>query len=183
MQSRVKVRLGYWVIGLMLVFACAARVVNLDADPSDPTWIGYITDEGRWNETARNRALFGTSGEGDVARLHLLLSPAYQAVNYAVFRTVGVGLAEARAFSAISGILMLLTVCLAMRQHVRMLALGLGVAILGFETNMLAQSRMALPEIPSAFLSLLAFLDHRAVREDAAERAPGGCYWRPPRWR
>ena len=158
MQSRVKVRLGYWVIGLMLVFACAARVVNLDADPSDPTWIGYITDEGRWNETARNRALFGTSGEGDVARLHLLLSPAYQAVNYAVFRTVGVGLAEARAFSAISGILMLLTVCLAMRQHVRMLALGLGVAILGFETNMLAQSRMALPEIPSAFLSLLAFL-------------------------
>ena len=47
---------------------------------------------------------------------------------------------------------------LALRRHVTPFALALGVVILGFEVNLLAESRMALPEMPSVFFSLLAFL-------------------------
>ena len=43
------------------------------------------------------------------------------------------------------------------------------VIILGFETNMLAESRMALPEIPSVLATLLAFLRFGAWAQDEAQ--------------
>lgn len=144
-------------IALLVVLACAARVVHLDADPHFPTWIGYIVDEGRWAESARNLALFGTT-DGFAERVHLLLSPAYQAASYLAFRLFGVSFVSARATAAISGILIVVATYLALRRHVSTFALALGILILGFETNMLAESRMALPELPSVLGSLLAFM-------------------------
>jgi hypothetical protein len=146
------------IIGLVVVLACAARLVHLDADPYFATWIGYITDEGRWSETARNLALFGTPDLTEVGRLHLLLSPGYQGANYLAFRLFGVDLWSARAFAAVAGIILVLIVLLALRRHVSTFALALGAVILGFETNMFAQSRMALPEVPAALGCVLAFL-------------------------
>ena len=145
------------IIGLMVLLACAARLIHLDADPHFPTWISYVVDEGRWNESARNLALFGTT-DAFAGRVHLLLSPGYQAGNYVAFRLFGVDFMSARASAAIAGVLVVFSVFVALRRHVKVLALALGVIILGFETNMLAESRMALPEIPSVLASLLAFL-------------------------
>ncbi len=147
-----------FAIGLLVVLACAARIVHLDADPSFPTWIGYVADEGRWNETARNLALFGAPDASSYARMHLFLTPGYQAVNYVFFRVLGVEFWSARLFSAASGILILLVVLFALRKHVTTWALALGVVILGFEASMLAESRMALPEMPSTMMTLLLFL-------------------------
>ncbi|MEP6942658.1 MAG: phospholipid carrier-dependent glycosyltransferase [Betaproteobacteria bacterium] len=143
---------------VVVLLGCAARVVHLNADPSMPTWIGYITDEGRWNETARNLALFGAVDGSPNARLQLLLSPAYQALNYVVFKWLGVDFWSARLFSAICGIGSMVAVFFALRRHVTPFALALGMVILAFEGNLLFESRMALPEIPSVFFSLLAFL-------------------------
>ncbi len=146
------------IIGILVVVACLARVVHLNADPSVPTWIGYVADEGRWSETARTLALFGTPEGTPNARLQLFISPGYQVVNYVAFRSFGVDFWSARFFAAVCGSLTVVVVFFALRRHVTPFALALGVVILGFETNLLSESRMALPEMPSVFFSLLAFL-------------------------
>lgn len=146
------------LIGLLVLLACAARLVYLDADPGLPTWIGYVADEGRWSETARNVALFGDPDVNWFSRLHLFLSPGYQAVNYIAFLALGVDFWSARIFAAVSGLLVVLTVFLALQRHVTALALALGVVVLGFETNVFALSRLALPEMPAVLATLLAFL-------------------------
>ncbi len=145
-------------IALLVVLACVARVVHLDADPYVSTWIGYVADEGRWSEMARSLALFGTPEVSPVGRLHLVISPGYQMVNYVTFRLFGVDFWSARIFSAVAGSVLVLTVFVALRRHLTPFALALGVVILAVETNLLAQSRMALPEIPSILGCLLAFL-------------------------
>ena len=145
-------------VGFLVVLACAGRLIHLDADPSFPTWIGYVVDEGRWNETARNLALFEDPDVNWMSRLHLFMSPGYQAVNYVVFLALGVDFWSARLFAAITGILLVLTVSLQLRRHVTPLALAFGVVILGLETNCFGQSRMALPEMPALLATLLAFL-------------------------
>jgi hypothetical protein len=147
----------WWIIGLMLL-ACIARVVHLDADPHFPTWIQYVVDEGRWNETARNLALFGAPDGSYVGRLHLTLSPGYQAVNFFLFKTFGVTFWSARFFAAICGILIVISVYWSLRRYATGPALALGIVILGFETNLLAESRLGLPEIPALLGMLLAFL-------------------------
>ena len=160
MRARLPIPPGlaaYGVIGLLVLLACVARLVHLDSDPLFPTWISYVVDEGRWNESARNLALFGTT-DAFAGRIHLFLSPGYQAGNYLAFRLFGVDFMSARASAAIAGVLIVLSVFIALRRHVSAFALALGVIILGFETNMLAASRLALPEIPSLLASFLAFL-------------------------
>ena len=144
-------------IGLLVALACLVRLVHLDADPHFPTWISYIVDEGRWSESARNLALFGTT-EAFADRIHLIMSPAYQVANYLAFRVAGVGFASARASAAIAGLLIVIASCVALRRHVSAFALALGVVILGFEATLLAESRTALPELPSLLGNLLAFL-------------------------
>lgn len=145
-------------VGLLIVIACAGRLLHLDADPSFPTWIGYVIDEGRWSETARNLALFGDADVNWFSRLHLFISPGYQAVNYIIFLALGVDFWSARLFGAVAGILVVLTVFFALRRHITPLALAFGVVILGLETNVFWASRMALPEMPAVLATLLAFL-------------------------
>ncbi|HVE89314.1 MAG TPA: hypothetical protein VNA44_06390, partial [Burkholderiaceae bacterium] len=94
---------------MLIALSCAGRLIYLDADPSFPTWIGYVVDEGRWSETARNLALFGDPDVNWFSRLHLFISPGYQAVNYLVFLALGVDFWSARIFGAVAGILVLLT--------------------------------------------------------------------------
>ncbi len=147
---------GAFVI-VLVVLASAGRLIYLDADPSFPTWIGYVVDEGRWSETARNLALFGDPDVNWFSRLHLFISPGYQAVNYIVFLALGVDFWSARLFGAVAGILVLLTVFVALRRHVTSLALAFGVVVLGLETNVFWASRMALPEMPAVLATLLAF--------------------------
>src|SRR4030095_7061748 len=82
----------------------------------------------------------------------------YQAVNYVVFRLLGVDFWSARLFSAVCGLLTVVVMFFSLRRHVAPFALALGVLILGFQTDLLSESRMALPEMPSVFFTLLAFL-------------------------
>lgn len=166
-------RTSHVAIGLLVVLACVARFVHLDADPLFPSWISYVVDEGRWSESARNMALFGTP-DAFAERIHLLLSPAYQAGNLIAFKLFGVSFISARASAAIAGSLIVVATFAALRVHVSAFALAFGVIVLGFETNMLAESRLALPEIPSALASLLAFLVLAVMRKNRRNAALAG---------
>ena len=155
---------------LLVLLACVVRFVHLDADPLFPTWVAYIVDEGRWNESARNMALFGDMN-AFADRIHLMLSPAYQLCSYLIFKWQGVSFVSARASAALAGSAMVVVVAFCLRRHVTGAALILGVVILGFETHMLVESRLALPEIPAAFATLLSamvLLLARQTRRNAA---------------
>jgi hypothetical protein len=147
----------FWAGCSLLLLAMLARVVNLDADAYFSDWIGYVTDEGRWVETARNLALFGEAQLYGLSRLHLMLSPGFQVVELALFKSFGVSLATARVFSAASSVALLLGWLLLARSLSRPAWL-LGAAVLGLDTTLFSLSRVALPEMPSLLFSQAAFL-------------------------
>src|SRR5262252_2844236 len=142
----------------VVLIGCAARLALLDADPKLPDWIGYVTDEGRWVETARNLALFGELRLYGLSQMHLLLSPGFQAVVFVVFKLFGVSFWSARLFTALCGCGLLLAVYGACRREVNGFAMLVGMSVLAFEPLMLRVSRLALPELPAALFMCLALL-------------------------
>lgn len=154
-RSRTPVLGVVWVV---CVAGIVLRFLNLDADPSFALWIGYITDEGRWNETARNLVLFRELVMYGISQIHLVLSPGYQAVNSLVFELAGVSLWSARLFSAVSGSLVLIMSVWALQRHVDGLALLVGAAVLGSSTLFVNLSRLAIPEMQALLFSLMTFL-------------------------
>jgi hypothetical protein len=147
----------WWALGL-LVLGTVLRLVHLGADPAYPLWAGYLTDEGRWTEQARELVLFGTATPtSEVARLHLLVAPLYQAVTVVPFSLLGVGLWTARLVSAGSAILLLVAAFLFLRRSFT--GPGLVVVMMGlaFQPDLLMLSRVAIPEMAALLSAFLAF--------------------------
>ena len=142
----------------LLVLGCAARLINLDADPKFADWIYWIQDEGRWVEAARSLALFGDPGLYDISRLHLVLSPGYQAAVYSIFKLAGVNLWSARLCSAVCGAAILCVAFIFLRRRIIGFPLTLGLVILAFEPLGLSMSRVAIPEMPALLFTFLAFV-------------------------
>ena len=162
---------GCWVL---LVAAVVARIVHLDSDPKFEFWWGYVGDEGRWVETARNLALFGEPGLYGISQLHLMLSAGFQSVVFTIFKLFGVGFISARIWSAVCGSLIVIVTCFFWRKVVRGMPLLLGVAFLAFEPLVLDLSRTALPEVPSLLFTLLAFIAICVSRRPSAGAAAAG---------
>lgn len=141
-----------------VALACIARFIHLDSDPKFEYWIGYVTDEGRWVETARNLALFGDLRLYPISKLHLVLSPSFQAVNYVVFELAGVSFWSARIWTAACGAAILIISFLLLRRIASGVPLYLGLMVLAFEPLALSLGRVALPEVPSLLFMLLAFI-------------------------
>ena len=141
-----------------VALACIARFIHLDSDPKFEYWIFYVEDEGRWVETARNLALFGDLRLYGISKLHLVLSPLFQAVNYVVFELAGVSFWSARIWTAACGAAIVIFSFLLLRRITSGLPLYLGLAVLAFEPLTLSLSRIALPEVPSLLFTLLAFI-------------------------
>lgn len=150
-------RLLVWTGCALLLLSMLARVFNLDADANFSDWIGHVTDEGRWVEAARNLTLFGEAQLYGLSRLHLMLSPAYQAVELVIFKIAGVSLVSARAFAAASSVALLLG-WLLLAPALSRPAWLLGAAVLGLDATLFSLSRVALPEMPSLLFSQAAFL-------------------------
>lgn len=150
---------SWWLLAAWMLCAAGgvARFVNLDADPIFSLWIGYLTDEGRWNETARNLALFGRPDLYGISKIHLILGSGYQAVNFLLFETAGVSLWTARLSSAVAGSLVIVLTVAALRRHVDALALLAGTAVLAFSVLDINLSRLAIPEMPALLCVAAAF--------------------------
>jgi hypothetical protein len=140
----------------VLVGAIVLRILYLDADPDYYSWVGYITDEGRWVAHARELALFGRIINIDWL-IHLLLAPLFQAANYAVFTLLGVSIWTARLVTALSGSAVLIMFWLTLRQVVTPQAMLVGLALLGFEVDLVMLSRVAVPEMAVMFLQLVVY--------------------------
>lgn len=146
----------YWASFAVLAIGIALRFIYLDADPQYYDWVGYITDEGRWIQHARSLTLFGGLFDHNMD-LHFYLAPFYQLLNYLVFKVAGVSLFSSRLLSAFCGSALLVVVWVCLRQVVTPEALLLGVTLLAFQPDLLALSRVAVPEMPAMFFQALIY--------------------------
>jgi hypothetical protein len=141
----------------VIVLGIGLRALFLDADPHYYDWIGYITDEGRWIDQARELALFGRMLEPDQF-LHVLVAPLFQLASYIVFALSNVSVLSSRLLSAVSGCLMLVTFWIAFRRNTTPEALLLGIVPLALQVDLVTLSRLAVPEVTSMALQLFLYL-------------------------
>ena len=137
----------YWLSFAVVCTGILLRCLYLDADPRYYDWIGYITDEGRWIQEARNLALHGHMDLSSRMNFHLFMAPLFQLSNYLVFELFGVSLLTSRLLTAMAGsaILVLFWGCL--RRAVSPQALLVGVALFALQSDLVALSRVAVPEM------------------------------------
>ena len=135
----------------------ALRFLYLGADPYYHDWNGYITDEGRWIDHARALTLFGAI-DSVGSRLHLMIAPLFQAAAFAIFALFDASFWSARVVSAVGGSAVLAAFWAVYRRVASPEALLLVLAMLAVEMDLVALSRLAIPEMAAMSLSLGAFL-------------------------
>lgn len=139
------------LIWLVLLVAIAVRLLFLDADPPAGGWYGFITDEGRWVETARNLYLQGTLRLSGLSQLHLALSPLFQAIAWLQFEFFGLGFWQARLLSALAGCGLILLIRDLVRPFVSYSVLLALAILVGLGPEFLFPSRIVSPDIVSLF--------------------------------
>ncbi|HJR58833.1 MAG TPA: glycosyltransferase family 39 protein [Vicinamibacterales bacterium] len=95
-----------FVATLLIAFAAAAalRCAWLTADPPAHPAVGIMWhDEGAWVHNARNRVLWGAWRADEWNPV--FVAPAFTALEYAAFRTFGIGTWQARTVPVASGLL------------------------------------------------------------------------------
>lgn len=145
------------VVAAVLIAGIALRWIHLGDDPRYAPWMFFITDEGRWTSHARSLVLFGDLS-GATWMLHLLLAPLFQAAVAASFFVGGVTLTSARAVTALAGSAMLLLFWFGLRRRLAAGALLAGLAIVAFDPDLIALSRVAIPEVAALLVTFGAFL-------------------------
>jgi len=149
-------RRGHGLVLAVAVVGIGLRFFRLDADPHYYDWIGYITDEGRWIDQARELTLFGSTDAWP--SLHVSVGPFFQALSYAVFQVFDVSILSSRLISAASGSVLLIAFWLGMRRWSSAPMLLLIMTMLAFTEDLVFLSRIAVPEMAVMAASLLIYL-------------------------
>jgi len=143
---------------VLLVLGLLVRVVFLEADPVYRAWAGYLTDEGRWTEVAREWALFRELELGNQLRLmHVIIAPVFQALIAVSFEVFDVSFASARVVSALFGIALLVAAVAFVRgrlDRTGVLFVAFGFAL---QPDLVFFSRIAIPEMAAMFCEVVAF--------------------------
>lgn len=141
----------------LLIVGAILRLSCLSADPYCPAWKGYVTDEGRWVEQARNLVLFSSLSKHEVSNLHFAFAPLYQLVQTVAFWCLGVSYWSARLYSALCGIGAMCLFLGCFRKRLSPLSLTVGLTILALDLDLICLSRLAIPEAAALFWESLAF--------------------------
>ena len=137
----------HWLSVGVVLTGILLRCLYLDTDPRYYDWVGYITDEGRWIQGARNLALHGHVEVSSGMNFHLSMAPLFQLSNYLVFELLGVSLWTSRLFTALFGSAILVLFWRCLHRAVNSQALLVGVALLALQSDLIALSRVAVPEM------------------------------------
>lgn len=143
-------------VGILLA-GVVIRFVNLDADPHYSEWLGYVTDEGLWNQHARSLVLHGILFDSSLLNVHLVLAPFFQFCNYLVYSVFGVTLLSTRIFVALCGSALLVVFWAHLRHSVTSPALVLGLTLLAVQVDLVVLSRVAIPEMAVMLFQLLIY--------------------------
>jgi hypothetical protein len=141
---------------VVIVVGIALRFWHLGADPAYGAWVGYIPDEGRWVEGARGLVLHASTPAG-LAMMHTIVAPVFEAATFVAFEIFGVSSWSSRLFTAASGSALLIVLWVMLKRAVGPHAALFGLALLAFQPDLFAISRMAIPEVPSIVVVLGAY--------------------------
>jgi len=147
----------YWLSLAVVIIGTLLRFTYLDADPRYYEWVGYITDEGRWVQHARNLALHGHLIDSASMNFHLFMAPLFQLSNYLVFELFGMSVLTTRLFTAFCGSAVLAVFWDRLRRVVTPEGLLAGVALLALQCDLLALSRVAVPEMVAMSFELAVY--------------------------
>ncbi len=158
------------VLAAIVLLAVTLRMVFPLADPPWFSPVGVVWhDEGAWVHNARNRALTGEwQVEGDRWN-PMYITPVLTGLEYASFRTFGVGLWQARLVSEIMGSL-------------AVLLLGLGVARIGGRTAGLVAAGLLATNFVSVMYDRAAIMEATMVSFLVASWFAYGKASESPRW-
>jgi 4-amino-4-deoxy-L-arabinose transferase-like glycosyltransferase len=132
-------------IALVLSAAFFFRAVWLRADPPTRAIVGVVWhDEGPWVHNARNRALWGVWRTDNWNPVYL--TPVFTALEYTVFRVVGVGTWQARVVPAASGLMAIAFLAAGLSASVNRRTALLGGALLSVNYVFVMWNRAALME-------------------------------------
>ena len=106
-----------WGTSAAVLIGVLLRTVYLDADPDYYAWIGYITDEGRWIETARSLILVGNPADYGF-NVHFWVAPLFQLAHVPVFALLGVSFWSSRLLSSLAGSALLVWLAVRLRDRV-----------------------------------------------------------------
>ena len=148
---------GQLLAAVVVVLGIVCRFVRLDADPHYYDWIGYITDEGRWIDQARELILFGPANELRPT-LHMMVAPLFQAASYVLFRLFDVSILSSRLIPAASGSALLLTFWLGLRRVTSPPMFLVPMTMMAFTEDLIVLSRVAVPEMTVMAAHLLIYL-------------------------
>ena len=157
MKNTFALNKGFWTLILFLILiAFSTRFINLRADPSILLDSGQVGDEGYWIYNARNLNTFGHLANDDFYH-DFAAAPFFSFVSFLYFWAFGVGFWQARAVSALAG---LLTIIAAYRIA---LLFGKNVAListflLSVNTLLILHNRLAVPESLSILFMTLSVL-------------------------
>ena len=140
-----------------MLLGIALRFLLLDADPHYYEWGGYITDEGRWTDRARELALFGRTLEPPWS-LHVLVAPLFQLTTYVTFALTDVSVVSSRLLPAVSGSIVPIAFWAAFRRATTPEALFLGIVPMALQVDLVTLSRVAVPEMPIIALQFALYL-------------------------
>jgi 4-amino-4-deoxy-L-arabinose transferase-like glycosyltransferase len=105
----------YGLLFLLFTAAITLRALWLRSDPATVGSVGVVWhDEGAWVHNARNRAIWGVWRTDDWNPI--FVAPVFTALEYGVFRVLGVGTWQARMVPVASGLLAVAALVVALRS-------------------------------------------------------------------
>ena len=105
----------WWMLAAIVLLAAILRGLYPVADPPWRSTVGVVWhDEGPWTHNARNKALYGAWVQDQWNPV--FVAPVFTALEYASFKTFGVGLWQARLVSEAAGVLSVLLLALGVRR-------------------------------------------------------------------
>lgn len=155
----------WWTFIAIIAVAVTLRTLWLRADPPT-TSVGIVWhDEGAWTHNARNRALWGEWRTDNWNPVYI--APVFTALEYASFRTFGVGTWQARVVPVASGLAAIVLLMAGLNAVAGRRAAAVGGILLATNYWFVMWNRAALMES-----TMTAFLVAAWAAYAASERRP-----------
>ncbi len=146
-----------WTLALILLLGLTLRTIFPLADPPWRATVGIVWhDEGAWVHNARNRVLFGAWRLDEWNPMYV--APVFTGLEYASFRTFGVGLWQARLVSEVMGLLSVALLGLAVARAAGRRAGAMAAGLLATSYVFVMWNRAALLETTMTGFLVVSFL-------------------------
>ncbi len=149
----------HFIAAILVILAAAAlmRGVWLTADPPVGRAVGIVWhDEGAWVHNARNQALWGTWRTD--AWNPVFVAPVFTALEFAAFKSLGVGTWQARTVPAISGFAAVIALMIGLHALAGRRAAVIGGLLLATNYAFVMWNRAALMESTMTALMVIAWM-------------------------